>query len=233
MIYLVQTVSREKEGVFMREKQNQRTKRSIVDAFLRLLDKKSYDRITVQDILDETPISRSSFYTYFRDKHDIAEYLQQTLLEAIEGLGYALVFYDSPGSDTLPVEMPDTFKQYRPVLLALLKIHTEDVDILGKLTASIRRNYIESARHKNKRFLDVEADMYADIFARFIVYSLMTDRHSSEVMQDFRTMYTNVFFRLLTLEEDTEKQLRSDIDKAVKKDHQQYIKEKRGYRGKG
>ena len=216
----------------MRDKQNQRTKRSIVDAFLRILDKKSYDRITVQDILEETPISRSSFYTYFRDKHEIAEYLQQIMLDAIEGLGYALVFYDSPDSGKLPGEMPDTFKQYRPVLMALLKIHTDDVDILGKLTSSIRQNYVASARHKNKRFLEVEADMYADIFARFIVYTLMNDMKSQEFMQDFRTMYTNVFFRLLTLEEDTEKQLRAEVDKAVKKDHKLYIKEKRGYREK-
>jgi AcrR family transcriptional regulator len=223
---------REKEGVFMREKQNQRTKRSIIDAFLRLLDQKSYDRITVQDILDETPISRSSFYTYFRDKHDIAEYLQNQFLEIIDGLGYSLVFFDAPDLGHLPQTMPDTFKAYRPILLALLKIHTDDVDIMGKLTASIRRNYIESARHKNKRFLEVEADMYADLFARFIIYTLIQDVRSQTIMQDFRTMYTNVFFRLLTLEEGTEKQLRAEIDKAVKKDHQLYIAEKRGYREK-
>lgn len=216
----------------MREKQNQRTKRSIVDAFLRILDKKSYDLITVQDILDETPISRSSFYTYFRDKHDIAEYLQDQLLKAIEGMGYSLIFFDSPNLGHLPPAIPDTFKAYRPVLLALLKIHTDAVDIMGKLTESIRANYIASARHKNKRFLEVEADMYADIFARFIVYSLMNDVRSQAIMQDFRTMYTDVFFRLLTLEEDTEKQLRAEIDQAVKKDHQMYIKEKRGYREK-
>lgn len=216
----------------MREKQNRRTKRSIIEAFLRILDKKSYERITVQDILDETPISRSSFYTYFHDKHEIAEYLQQLMLEAIEGLGYALVFYDSPDSGKLPAEIPDTFKQYRPILRALLKIHTDNVDILGKLTTNIRRNYVDSARHKNKRFLEVEADMYADIFARFIVYTLMHDVNSPEFMLDFRTMYTNVFFRLLTLEEDTEMKLRSEVDKAVKKDHQMYIEEKRGHHRK-
>lgn len=217
----------------MREKQNQRTKRAIIEAFLRILDKKPYERITVQDILDKTPISRSSFYTYFRDKHDIAEYLQSIILGVIESFGYALVFFDAPDLGKLPSNMLDTIKEYRPILTALLKIHTNDVDIIGKLSSSIRRNYIGSARHRNKRFLEVEADMYADIFARFIIYTVMNDTQSHSIMQDFRTMYTNVFFRLLTLEEDTEKQLRSEIDKAVKKEHRMYVQEKRGYQDKG
>lgn len=213
----------------MRSKQSQRTKRAIIEAFLRLMDTKPYDRITVQDILDETPISRSSFYSYFHDKYEIAEYLQHVMLETIEGFGYALVFFDDPDSGHLPVEFPATIKQYRPILLALLKIRTENVDIMGKLTGNIRRNYIESARHSDKRFVEVEADMYADIFARFIIYTLTTDVPSHTMMQDFRTMYTNVFFRLLTLEEDSEKRLKAEIGQAVKKDHQMFILEKRGY----
>ena len=216
----------------MRIKQNQRTKRAIIQAFLRLLDTKAYDRITVQDILDETPISRSSFYSYFHDKYEIASYLQQIMLDAIEGLGYALVFFDAPDSGNIPAEMPATFKQYRPILLALLRIRTEDVDIMGKLTNNIRRNYIESARHSDRRFLEVEADMYADIFARFIIYTLTTDVPSHSMMQDFRTMYMNVFFRLLTLEETSEQQLRDEVNKAVQKDHQMYLQEKRGYQEK-
>lgn len=212
----------------MRSKQNQRTRQAIIDAFLRLLEKKPFDRIVVQDILDETPIARSSFYTYFRDKYEIAEYLQEMILDVIGSLGYRLVFFDHPESGAVPPEMPDTFKRYRPILLALLKIHTDHVDILGKLTSGIRKSYIESARHRDKRFLEVEADMYADIFARFILYTLMNDSSSAEIMQDFRVMYTNVFFRLLTLEEKTENQLRDDVDQAVKTDHKLYIEEKRG-----
>lgn len=208
----------------MRSKQNKRTRQSIIAAFLRLMENKSFDRIVVQDILDETPIARSSFYSYFRDKYEIAEYLETEVLKAIEGLGYTLVFFDNPESGEIPKEMPDTFKAYRPIFSALLKIRTDKVDIIGKLTANIRQSYIDSNRNADRQFIDTEADMYADVFARFIIYSLTHDVSPQSLMSDFKSMYMNVFMRLLTLDDDSEAEIRRDIDEAVRKDHQKFIK---------
>lgn len=211
----------------MRSKQNQRTKQAIIAAFLRLLEKKPFDRIVIQDILDETPIARSSFYAYFHDKYEIAEYLEREVLKAIEGLGYLLVFFDHPESGSLPAKMPDTFREYRPIFLALLKIKTDRVDLIGKLTASIRQNYIETTRNTDRRYLETEADMYADVFARFIIYTLMHDVPPQALMSDFKTMYMNVFMRLLTLDDDSEAELRRDIDDKVRADHRKFLARER------
>lgn len=40
-----------------------KTKKNIEESFLRLLEKKSFSEITVQNILDEALINRSTFYT--------------------------------------------------------------------------------------------------------------------------------------------------------------------------
>ncbi|WP_125711923.1 TetR/AcrR family transcriptional regulator [Companilactobacillus kedongensis] len=46
----------------------QRTKKNIIDAMISLLEKKSFEKITVADICTEAMINHSTFYRYFTDK---------------------------------------------------------------------------------------------------------------------------------------------------------------------
>ena len=47
-----------------------------------LLSRKPFEKITVQDILDNTPVSRATFYKHFKDKYEIAEKIQEEILDA-------------------------------------------------------------------------------------------------------------------------------------------------------
>ncbi len=49
----------------------QRTRDALGDALITLMHKKPFDTITVQDVLDLAEVSRSTFYTHFRDKDDL------------------------------------------------------------------------------------------------------------------------------------------------------------------
>ncbi len=51
------------------------TKNAIVKSFLVLLEKKSFEKITVKDIVDDCGINRKTFYYYFADIYDLAEYV--------------------------------------------------------------------------------------------------------------------------------------------------------------
>ena len=62
-----------------------RTDKAITQALISLLKVKPFEKITVQDILDETPVTRSTFYKHFHDKYEIAEKMQQEFFEAQEG----------------------------------------------------------------------------------------------------------------------------------------------------
>lgn len=53
-----------------------RTVRDFQNALLILLEKNSFDHLTVDQICQEAMLHRSSFYRYFRDKYDL---LEQTL----------------------------------------------------------------------------------------------------------------------------------------------------------
>lgn len=47
------------------------TKKIIADSFERLLETKSFNSITVSEIMEECSMSRSNFYKHFNDKYDL------------------------------------------------------------------------------------------------------------------------------------------------------------------
>ena len=51
------------------------TKRKIADCVKHLMRKKEIRKITIQDIMDETNMSRQSFYYHFKDIYDVLEWI--------------------------------------------------------------------------------------------------------------------------------------------------------------
>ncbi|HEY7099011.1 MAG TPA: TetR/AcrR family transcriptional regulator [Terriglobales bacterium] len=48
-----------------------RTRDALGDALVSLMHEKPFDQITVQHVLDRAAVSRSTFYTHYRDKNDL------------------------------------------------------------------------------------------------------------------------------------------------------------------
>ncbi|WP_117212630.1 TetR/AcrR family transcriptional regulator [Allorhizocola rhizosphaerae] len=69
-----------------------RTRRTLQEALTSLVLEKSYERITIQDVLDRADVGRSTFYAHFRDKDalllacfdDVREELQRDFDGAVE-----------------------------------------------------------------------------------------------------------------------------------------------------
>lgn len=58
-----------------------KTKKSIKSAFITLVSKKGYERITIQDIANEAMINRNTFYLHYEDKHDLMDKLCRDSME--------------------------------------------------------------------------------------------------------------------------------------------------------
>lgn len=63
------------------DRRQKKTREAIFRAFTALLSKKNYHQITVQDILDEADVGRTTFYTHFETK----EYLLRDLCAELFG----------------------------------------------------------------------------------------------------------------------------------------------------
>lgn len=61
-----------------------KTKRNIQNSFLNLLGKKDFSSITVQEILEEALINRSTFYAHYTDKYDLARCMCQAMQQEFE-----------------------------------------------------------------------------------------------------------------------------------------------------
>ncbi|MEW4354808.1 TetR-like C-terminal domain-containing protein [Streptococcus pneumoniae] len=68
----------------MESNKRQKTKRIIEKAMVELLKHESFDQITTVKLTQTAKISRSSFYTHYRDKYDMIEQYQDKVFHQLE-----------------------------------------------------------------------------------------------------------------------------------------------------
>ncbi|HEY0154445.1 MAG TPA: helix-turn-helix domain-containing protein [Longimicrobium sp.] len=71
-----------------------RTRRALGDALMRLLQERSLESITVQDVLDAAGVGRATFYGHFRGKQDLLLSHFESVMEWMD----ARLRLDPPGS---------------------------------------------------------------------------------------------------------------------------------------
>ena len=63
------------------DKMQQKTRRAIFSALATLLKRKDFEKITIQELIDEAEVGRSTFYSHFETKEELLRSICSDLLE--------------------------------------------------------------------------------------------------------------------------------------------------------
>ena len=168
------------------------TKRKIADCVKQLMRKKEIRRITIQDIMDGTNMSRQSFYYHFKDIYDVLEWIErydfanqivcqenQSMEEWVLHLFHVLdeqrTFFERVVNEIewpklLPAIMVPIEEQIRFLMLRCDRLSGSDVDFdfCVKFAATAYcyylMDYIYSRKHKTDRELVSETQSLLMIF---------------------------------------------------------------------
>jgi AcrR family transcriptional regulator len=108
-----------------------RTRDRLGDALVELLVQKPFDDITVQDVLERAGVSRSTFYTHYRDKNDL---FLSDAEDFFEAMATALSRFGDKSERVAPVqELAAHIAEVRPFYNALVESgRMHDVMELGQ-----------------------------------------------------------------------------------------------------
>ena len=145
------------------DRRQKKTRAAIFSAFEKLLSKKNYNKITVQEIIDEANIGRTTFYAHFETKDDLLKALCEELFGHIMDCALDCthrhgLYSDSIKPESIFCHLLQHLQENDNNILELLSCESNDIflryfkDCLSKL---IRTQFSDSLR---KKTCDVPAD---------------------------------------------------------------------------
>lgn len=174
-----------------------RTDKAIMQAFIDLLKEKSFEKITVQDILDKTPVTRATFYAHYHDKHEIAEKMQEQFFQIRHDVRKEL-------AKSTDVQSVQIIKKYysmnKELIQPLLKIHSDTINLRQTISDEFEAEYMNTMGKQASR---IEARIYAQARTELEIAQLM-DGSKVITFQDSNEIYLNVALKLLRLSNDKE-----------------------------
>lgn len=61
----------------------QKTRQAIIDAFMRLMSEKEFERITINQIAKEANVNRGTVYLHFADKYDLRDQCMEAQIKEL------------------------------------------------------------------------------------------------------------------------------------------------------
>ena len=171
-----------------------RTDKAIRQALITLLKNKPFEKITVQDILDETPVTRSTFYKHYHDKYEIVENMQEDFLATQTELSKEI--HESPTQSL--VSHNKLLRDNRELMDTLLKVHTEKVDLQSHFVNYSESYYLEHSNNPDKY---MQAKVYAQMITAFTIADHAPEHASLDYM---RNTIISVMLFALGIEDDEE-----------------------------
>lgn len=157
-----------------------RTKKAIADAYLKLLGDYTIDRITVRMITDTVGCSRKTFYYYFADVYALTRYVCELRMQMLMG--------DSDSIDTLRsgfLALAQHLQSERQMFLNMY--HGYGKEELERVSWEINYHYVSQTitryvigRSVSPEDLDAAIHMYADL-----LFGVLVDWVNNNMTSDY------------------------------------------------
>ncbi len=158
-----------------------KTNINIRNTFIQLLNKKDFDSITVQNILDTALINRSTFYKHYSDKYDLAEAIAMDFLDKFKSLA-DVRFSNKEDISGLIKGMDKVYEKFyeeRMTILGLWRIRTEKINVYEDMQTILMQKYIEFTKNHVKENYNIEYQ--ACIFASLVLTTLKFVMESQKI----------------------------------------------------
>ena len=187
------SISVQKSFIMVRDNRRANTKKAIQEAMVALLKTESFDDITTIKIAKEAGISRSSFYTHYKDKFELIDSCQQTLFNQVE-----YIFEKHEGNKEQAFLEIFEFLKREQLLSALISANgTREFQafIVNKVRIFINTDF--QNRFGREEFSTVERE-YSSIYFSFAFFGLCQSWIANGKKESPRQM-TNLILKLLPI----------------------------------
>lgn len=178
-----------------RIRQFERTDRDIINAFLTLLDQKSLEKITVDDIAAEAMINRSTFYQHFTDKYAILERLEEMYVNEMTEMVDKIVSGGRLSFDSMDEIIEGYFVKNKVTLKKLISIQTAEFNLQNR----IHKLFYTYFKRIFNSLSSLEIEMMTSMFTSFFFYYLDHKEASgkySRILFDSYEHLTMAFYRM-------------------------------------
>ncbi len=134
------------------DRRQQKTRLAIFNAFTSLLSKKSYGRISVQEIIDEANVGRTTFYSHFETK----DYLLKELCEEL----FRHIIQSTKGHSDMPTHLFNCSAPDSVFLHLIEHLQKNDNHILDLLSSENNNIFEKYFKENLKELIRSE---YADL----------------------------------------------------------------------
>ena len=178
-----------------RTNQFERTDRDITNALFQIMTEKPFEKITVQNIIDEAKINRSTFYQHFPDKYAILERVQESVVAEMTDLITNTIQKSSMDFDAINALLYDYIIPKKDLILRLFSIKTEQFDLKERMIDLYMEQLTSDTKRLNKLELRLTAIMIVELLEDYLKKS-DTDREFAQYMLNTFLHITTYFFRI-------------------------------------
>lgn len=140
------------------------TKQSLIDAFVKLVNEKDFEKITVADLTKGAQVNRATFYAHFNDKYELLDYIvNDSASTVIEKRTSGVIKFDQDSINRLVLAVCDFHQQpniqCRSSYLSLIPLLKE------KMLIELKKYLSESL---DLIYTDTDKRFYIPIYANII-----------------------------------------------------------------